>query len=120
MLRAAVVVDLLYQRTHKEQTASRTPKGAECLSEIIPFPPLIIFPFIPSLCTKRLKQNKKKSCYCKFPVLCEDIHVVKNIKYLDLIGGKNSSVQLCPPLHTASKVNLPVYSVFALGGHFSP
>lgn len=65
-------------------------------------------------------KKQKKSCYCKLPVLCEDIHVVKNIKYLDLIGGKNPSVQLCPPLHTASKVNLPVYSVFALGGHFSP
>lgn len=73
MLRAAVVVDLLYQRTHKEQTASRTPKGAECLSEIIPFPPLIIFPFIPSLCTKRLKTKNKKnpataSCQCSVKI----------------------------------------------------
>lgn len=32
----------------------------------------------------------------------------------------NPSMQLCPLLNTMSKVNFPIYSVFALGGHFSP
>ncbi len=75
MLQATVVVDLLHQHMHKEQTASRSlPKGCLSLSEIAPFSPDNVSLYLLAL----YQEVKLKIQLLQFPVVCDDINLAEH------------------------------------------